>query len=29
MLGVVFFAVIPILALMRKPRVPAGGAPVH
>jgi len=28
MLGVVFFAVIPILALMRKPRVPAGGAPV-
>src|SRR6266478_3043180 len=29
MLGVVFFAVIPILALMRKPRVPAGGAPIH
>src|SRR5580693_5791400 len=29
MLGVVFFAVIPILALMRKPRVPAGGVPVH
>src|SRR5216110_83922 len=25
MLGVVFFAVIPILVLMRKPRVPAGG----
>jgi MFS transporter, DHA2 family, multidrug resistance protein len=29
MLGVVFFAVIPILALMRKPRAPAGGVPVH
>jgi len=29
MLGVVFFAVIPILVLMRKPRVPAGGVPVH
>jgi MFS transporter, DHA2 family, multidrug resistance protein len=29
MLGVVFFAVIPILALMRKPRVPAGEVPVH
>jgi MFS transporter, DHA2 family, multidrug resistance protein len=29
MLGVVFFAVIPILALMRKPRVPAGGVPAH
>jgi DHA2 family multidrug resistance protein len=29
MLGVVFFAVIPILLLMRKPRVPAGGIPVH
>src|SRR5216683_2610941 len=29
MLGVVFFAVIPILPLMRKPRVPAGGVPVH
>ena len=29
MLGVVFFAVIPILLLMRKPRVPAGGVPVH
>jgi len=25
----VFFAVIPILALMRKPRAPAGGVPVH
>jgi MFS transporter, DHA2 family, multidrug resistance protein len=29
MLGVVFFAVIPVLLLMRKPRVPAGGIPVH
>jgi hypothetical protein len=29
MLGVVFFAVIPILVLMKKPRVPAGGVPVH
>jgi DHA2 family multidrug resistance protein len=29
MLGVVFFAIIPILLLMRKPRVPAGGVPVH
>jgi DHA2 family multidrug resistance protein len=30
MLGVVFFAVIPILALMRKPpRAPKGGMPVH
>ena len=29
MLGVVFFAVIPILLMMRKPRVPAGGVPVH
>jgi MFS transporter, DHA2 family, multidrug resistance protein len=29
MLGVVFLAVIPILLLMRKPRVPAGGVPVH
>jgi hypothetical protein len=26
---VVFFAVIPVLLLMRKPRVPAGGVPVH
>jgi hypothetical protein len=29
MLGIVFFAVIPILLMMRKPRVPAGGVPVH
>ncbi len=29
MLGVIFLAVIPILLLMRKPRVPAGGTPVH
>src|SRR5277367_5762039 len=29
MLGVVFLAVIPVLLLMRKPRVPAGGVPVH
>jgi len=29
MLGVVFFAVIPVLLLMRKPRAPAGGVPVH
>jgi DHA2 family multidrug resistance protein len=29
MLGIVFFAVIPILLLMKKPKVPAGGAPVH
>ena len=29
LLGVVFFAVIPVLLLMRKPRVPAGGVPVH
>jgi len=29
MLGVVFFAVIPILVLMKKPRMPAGGVPVH
>jgi DHA2 family multidrug resistance protein len=28
-LGTVFLAVIPVLLLMRKPRVPAGGAPVH
>ena len=28
-LGIVFFAVIPVLLLMRKPRVPAGGVPVH
>jgi len=29
LLGVIFFAVIPVLLLMRKPRVPAGGVPVH
>jgi len=29
MLGVIFLAVIPVLVLMRKPRVPAGGVPVH
>jgi MFS transporter, DHA2 family, multidrug resistance protein len=29
MLGVIFLAVIPFLLLMRKPRVPAGGVPVH
>ena len=29
MLGVIFLAVIPILLLMRKPKVPAGGVPVH
>src|SRR5213082_160832 len=29
MLGVVFFAVIPILVLMKKPKAPAGGVPVH
>jgi len=29
MLGVVFFAVIPILVLMRKPKAAAGSAPVH
>src|SRR5467141_577690 len=29
MLGVVFFAVIPILALMKKPRAPGGAVPVH
>jgi DHA2 family multidrug resistance protein len=28
-LGIVFLAVIPALLLMRKPRVPAGGVPVH
>lgn len=28
-LGIVFFAVIPILLLMKKPKVPAGGIPVH
>jgi MFS transporter, DHA2 family, multidrug resistance protein len=29
MLGVVFLAVIPVLLLMRKPKVPAGGVPAH
>jgi len=29
MLGVVFFAVIPILVLMRKPKGTAGSVPVH
>jgi DHA2 family multidrug resistance protein len=29
MLGVVFFAVIPILLLMKKPKGPSGGVPVH
>lgn len=29
MLGIIFFAVIPILLLMKKPKVPAGGVPVH
>jgi DHA2 family multidrug resistance protein len=29
MLGIIFFAVIPVLLLMRKPRAPAGGVPVH
>jgi DHA2 family multidrug resistance protein len=29
MLGMVFFAVIPILLLMKKPKAPAGGVPVH
>ena len=29
LLGIVFFAVIPILLLMKKPKVPAGGVPVH
>jgi len=29
MLGVVFFAVIPILLLMKKPRGRAGSVPVH
>jgi MFS transporter, DHA2 family, multidrug resistance protein len=28
-LGVVFLAVIPVLLLIRKPRVPAGGVPAH
>jgi DHA2 family multidrug resistance protein len=29
LLGVVFFAVIPILVLMKKPRMAAGQVPVH
>jgi DHA2 family multidrug resistance protein len=29
MLGIVFFAVIPILVLMKKPKAAAGGVPVH
>jgi MFS transporter, DHA2 family, multidrug resistance protein len=29
MLGLVFFAVIPILILMRKPKIRGGGVPVH
>jgi hypothetical protein len=29
MLGVIFFAVIPVLVLMKKPRVRAGSVPVH
>src|SRR6059058_2605545 len=29
MLGVVFFAVIPVLVMMRKPKAPAGGVPAH
>jgi len=29
MLGVVIFAVIPILILLRKPKVSAGAVPVH
>jgi hypothetical protein len=29
MLGVVFFAVIPILLMMKKPRARAGAVPVH
>jgi DHA2 family multidrug resistance protein len=28
-LGIVFFAVIPILLLMKKPKAPAGGVPAH
>jgi len=28
-LGVVFFAVIPVLVLMKKPKAAAGGVPVH
>jgi DHA2 family multidrug resistance protein len=29
MLGVVFFAVIPVLLLMKKPKARAGSVPVH
>jgi DHA2 family multidrug resistance protein len=29
MLGIMFLVVIPILVLMRKPKMRAGGAPVH
>jgi len=29
MLGIVFFAVIPILVMMKKPRARAGALPVH
>jgi DHA2 family multidrug resistance protein len=29
MLGIVFFAVIPILLLLKKPRMRGGGVPVH
>jgi len=29
MLGIVFLAVVPVLLLLRKPRVPSGGVPVH
>src|SRR5712672_3489170 len=29
LLGVVFFAVIPVLVLMKKPKAPAGGVPAH
>ncbi|GAC1669032.1 MAG: MDR family MFS transporter [Candidatus Acidiferrum sp.] len=28
-LGIVFFGIIPILLLLKKPKVPAGGVPVH
>jgi hypothetical protein len=29
MLGIVFFAVIPVLLLIKKPKGPAGDIPVH
>jgi hypothetical protein len=29
MLGIVFFAIIPVLLLMKKPRAAAGTVPVH